>query len=122
MSARRKSTPGAPDAESASPGRQLVTSSLRTVYLVLLLLFAATLMPVSAQAYYGYGHNVPTYGYTYGPVFNYGYFSGLIFVDGFNHKFYPYRDFGCPTLCLGGYWRDKTRPIAIIKGNRILIR
>jgi hypothetical protein len=62
--------------------------------------------------------------YSYGPEFNYGYFAGPIFAYGSNDKVSPYRNLGCPTLCLDGYWRDKTkrRPIAIIKGNRILIR
>jgi hypothetical protein len=99
-------------------------SSIRTLCLVLLSSFATALMPVSALAYYGYGHTVPTYGYTYGPVFNYGYFAGPIFGEVSNDNVYRYRDLGCPTLCLGGYWRDKTRrrPIAIARGNRILIR
>jgi hypothetical protein len=97
---------------------------IKDMCLVLLPSFAVVLMPVSARAFYGYGHAVPTYGYSYGPEFNYDYFAGSIFGDGSNDKVYPYRNLGCPTLCLGGYWRDKTRrrPIAIIRGNQILIR
>jgi hypothetical protein len=98
---------------------------VKTLCLVLLSLFALTLMSASVQAYYGYGHSVPTYGYTYGPVFNYDYFAGPIFGGGYDQReIHPYNDFGCPILCLGRYWRDMTRrrPIAVSKGNRILIR
>jgi hypothetical protein len=87
-----------------------------------LLSFAAAMVPVSARAHYGYGH--PTYGYSYGPEFNYGYFAAPIFGRGSKDKLGPYRDLGCPLLCIGGYWQDTTRrrPVAIIQGNRILIR
>jgi hypothetical protein len=91
-------------------------------WLGLLAPFAAAMVPVSASAHYGYGH--PTYGYSYGPEFNYGYFAGPIFGRSFGDKAYPYRNLGCPVLCIDGYWQDTTRrrPIAIIRGNRILIR
>ena len=95
---------------------------VRYCWLGLLASFAAATVTVPARAYYGYGH--PTYGYSYGPEFNYGYFAGPIFRRGPNDKVHPYRNLGCPTLCMGDYWADTTRrtPIAIIRGNRILIR
>jgi hypothetical protein len=88
----------------------------------LLVSFAIAMVPVSARAYFGYGHS--TYGYSYGPEFNYDYFAAPIFGRGSNDKIYPYRRLGCPVLCIGDYWQDTTRrrPIAIIRGNRILIR
>jgi hypothetical protein len=88
----------------------------------LLVSFAIAMVPVSACAYFGYGH--PTYGYSYGPEFNYDYFAAPIFGRGSNDKIYPYRGRGCPVLCIGYYWQDTTRrrPIAIIRGIRILIR
>jgi hypothetical protein len=88
-------------------------------WLGLLVCFAIAMVPVSARAYYGYAH--PTYGYSYGPEFNYDYFAAPIFG---RDKIHPYRGLGCPVLCISGYWQDTTRrrPIAIIRGNRILIR
>jgi hypothetical protein len=84
--------------------------------------FAAAMVPVPTRAYYGYGH--PAYGYSYGPEFNYGYFAGPIFGGSSNDKAYPYRNLSCPVLCMNDYWRGTAgrRPIAIIRGNRILIR
>ena len=94
----------------------------RNLWLGLLASFAAATVPVSARAYY-YGYVHPTHGYSYGPEFNYGYFAASIFDRGSNDKVYPYRNLGCPTLCIGGYWQDtRKRPIAIIRGDRILIR
>lgn len=86
--------------------------------------FFAVIMPVSAQTYYGYGHSVPHYGYSYGPEFNYDYFTAPIFGCGSNDKVRPYSNMGCPILFLDGYWRytAKRRPVANIRGNRILIR
>ena len=88
----------------------------------LLASFAAAMVPVPTQAYYGSGYR--TYGYSYGPEFNYGYFAGPIFGRGSYDKVFPNRNLGCPVLCIGSYWLDTTRrrPIAIIRGNRILIR
>jgi hypothetical protein len=88
----------------------------------LLASFAAAGAPGPARAYDGFGH--PTYGYSYGPEFNYDYFSGPIFNSGADEKIYPYRDLGCPVLCIGAYWRDtiRKRPIAPIRGNRVLTR
>jgi hypothetical protein len=84
-------------------------------WLGLLASLAATTVPASAWQ---------TYGYSYGPVFNYDYFAGSIFGHRSNDNVYPYRHMGCPILCIGGYWQDtrKRRPIAIIRGIRILIR
>jgi hypothetical protein len=50
-------------------------------WLGLLASFGAAMVPVPIQAYYGYGH--PTYGYSYGPEFNYGYFAAPIFGRAF---------------------------------------
>jgi hypothetical protein len=88
----------------------------------LLASFAAAGAPGSARAYDGFGH--PTYGYSYGPEFNYDYFSGPIFRGGADENVHSYRNLGCPLLCIGGYWHDtmRRRPIALIRGNRILIR
>jgi hypothetical protein len=88
----------------------------------LLASFAAAAVPAAAPAFDGFGH--PTYGYSYGPEFNYGYFSGSIFGSGADDKVYPYSNPGCPVLCIAGYWHDKKRrrPIAITRGTRILIR
>jgi hypothetical protein len=99
-------------------------SMVRITWLGLLALMAAAIAPVSAQAYYGYGHYAPTYGYSYGPEFNYGYFTSSIFAYGFSDKVHQNHNMGCALLCLDGYWQDitKRRPIAIIKGTRILIR
>jgi hypothetical protein len=59
---------------------------------------------------YGGGYSVPTYGYAYGPEINLAYLAAPVL--------------GCPILSFDGYWRERTkrRPIAIVKGNRILIR
>jgi hypothetical protein len=101
--------------------RKSTMSMAGNIWLGLLASFAAAAAPVSARPYYGYGH--PTYGYSYGPEFNYGYFASPIFGRGSNDKIYPYRNLGCPILCIGGYWQDtRKRPIAIIRGDRILIR
>jgi hypothetical protein len=99
-------------------------SRVRNTWLGLLPSLAAAIIAVSAWAYDGYGHPVQTYGYSYGPEFNYGYFTSSIFAYGSGDKVHPYRNPGCAILCLDGYWQDitKRRPIAIIKGNRILIR
>jgi hypothetical protein len=88
----------------------------------LLASFAAAVAPAAARAFDGFGH--PTYGYSYGPEFNYGYFSGPIFGSGADDKVYPYSNLDCPVLCIAGYWHDtkRRRPIAILRGNRILIR
>ncbi len=101
-----------------------VMSRFRNMWLCMLASFAVVIMPASARAYYGYGHSVPHYGYSYGPEFNYSYFAGPIFGYSSNDKVHPNHNLGCPILCLDGYWRDpaKRRPIAIIRGNRILIR
>jgi hypothetical protein len=98
-------------------------SRVRYMWFVLLSSLAAAIMPVSARAYYGYGHSQPYYGYSYGPEFNYGYFTSPIFGYGSDDKVHPYRNLDCPILCLDSYWRDipKRRPIVIIRGNRILI-
>jgi hypothetical protein len=106
---------------------QKVFRMARYWWLGLLVCFAIAMVPVSARAYYGYGHPTYygyTYGYTYGPVFNYDYFAASIFGRGSNDKIHPYRSLGCPVLCIGDYWQDTTRrrPIAIIRANRILIR
>jgi len=93
-------------------------------WLGLLTSFAAAVAPVSARAHYVHGHSVSTYGYSYGPEFNYDYFAATIFGRSSNDDVYPNRNLGCPVLCIGSYWHDtmKRRPIAIIRGNRILIR
>jgi hypothetical protein len=91
-------------------------------WLGLLASFAVAGVPAPARAYYGFGH--PTYGYSYGPEFNYGYFATSIFGGGAIDNVYPYRSLGCPVLSIGGYWHDTKmrRPVALIRGNRILIR
>jgi hypothetical protein len=83
---------------------------------------AAAMVPAIARAFDGSGH--PTYGYSYGPEFNYGYFSGRIFGGGADDKVYSYSNPGCPVSCIAGYWHDtkRRRPIAIVRENGILIR
>jgi hypothetical protein len=88
----------------------------------LLVSLAAAVVPAVARAYDGFGH--PTFGYSYGPEFNYGYFSGRIFGGGADDKVCSHSSLGCPILCISGYWHDtkRRRPIAIIRENGILIR
>jgi hypothetical protein len=88
----------------------------------LLVSLVAAVVPAAARAFDGFRH--PTYGYSYGPEFNYGYFSGRIFGGEAGDRVYSYSNLGCPILCLAGYFHDtkRGRPIAIIRENRILIR
>jgi hypothetical protein len=95
---------------------------VRYWWLGLLASFAAAGVPAPARAYYGFGH--PPYGYSYGPEFNYGYFAAPMFGSEAIDSAYPYRTLGCPVFCIGGYWHGTKmrRPVALIRGNRILIR